>query len=94
MVFLNFDWQSTIKSNLSILSFEKFILAAKKCHHLKPKYFKPRFKFLTSIYIENSEDENVFYSFDSDLKIKWPIKKPIISKKDRNNITFKEYKKF
>tara|TARA_Y100001970_G_C14124897_1_gene798390 strand:+ start:129 stop:653 length:525 start_codon:yes stop_codon:yes gene_type:complete len=31
---------------------------------------------------------------DSDLKIKWPIKKPIISKKDRNNITFKEYKKF
>tara|TARA_B100001996_G_C18442430_1_gene508917 strand:- start:74 stop:601 length:528 start_codon:yes stop_codon:yes gene_type:complete len=29
---------------------------------------------------------------DSDIKIKWPIKKPIISKKDKNNITFKEFK--
>ncbi len=30
---------------------------------------------------------------DKDLKIKWPIKKPIISKKDKNNIDFFEYKK-
>ena len=30
---------------------------------------------------------------DKDLKIKWPIKKPIITKKDKKNITFKEYKK-
>mgnify|MGYP000459856270 CR=1 FL=1 len=30
---------------------------------------------------------------DVDLKIKWPIKKPIISDKDKNNITFKEFKK-
>ena len=30
---------------------------------------------------------------DKDLKIKWPIKKPIITKKDRRNITFKQYKK-
>ena len=29
---------------------------------------------------------------DSDIKIKWPTKKPIISKKDRNNITFKKFK--
>jgi len=28
---------------------------------------------------------------DKDLKIKWPIKDPILSKKDKNNITFKEY---
>ena len=28
---------------------------------------------------------------DKSLKIKWPIKKPIISKKDRKNITFKEF---
>ena len=26
---------------------------------------------------------------DADLKIKWPIKKPIISNKDKNNISFK-----
>ena len=29
---------------------------------------------------------------DKDLNIKWPIKKPIITKKDRNNLTFKEFK--
>mgnify|MGYP001199374290 FL=1 len=30
---------------------------------------------------------------DKDLKIKWPIKKFIISKKDKKNISFKEFKK-
>ena len=30
---------------------------------------------------------------DKDLKIIWPIKKPIISKKDKNNLSFKEFKK-
>jgi len=30
---------------------------------------------------------------DKDLNIKWPIKNPIISKKDKNNISFEEYKK-
>ena len=30
---------------------------------------------------------------DRDLKIKWPIKKPVLSKKDKYNITFKEFKK-
>ena len=29
---------------------------------------------------------------DKTLKIKWPIKKPIISSKDKNNITFEKYK--
>ena len=28
---------------------------------------------------------------DKDLKIKWPVKKPILSKKDLQNITFKNY---
>jgi len=28
---------------------------------------------------------------DKDIKIKWPLKKPIISKKDKKNITFKKY---
>jgi len=28
---------------------------------------------------------------DKDLKIKWPIKKPIVSKKDKKNISFKNY---
>ena len=30
---------------------------------------------------------------DKNFKIKWPIKKPIISKKDRNNLSFDEFKK-
>jgi len=30
---------------------------------------------------------------DKDLNIKWPIKKPILSKKDKNNFSFKEYLK-
>ena len=30
---------------------------------------------------------------DKDLKIKWPIKKLIISKKDKNNLNFKDFKK-
>ena len=28
---------------------------------------------------------------DDVIKIKWPVKKPIISKKDKNNITFKKF---
>jgi dTDP-4-dehydrorhamnose 3,5-epimerase len=28
---------------------------------------------------------------DNDLKIKWPIKNPIISDKDKNNMSFKDY---
>ena len=30
---------------------------------------------------------------DKDLKIKWPIKNPVISKKDKKNIKFTEFKK-
>ncbi len=30
---------------------------------------------------------------DKNLKIKWPIRKPIISKKDKLNLSFKQYKK-
>jgi len=30
---------------------------------------------------------------DNDLKIKWPTKKPIISTKDKKNISLKEYLK-
>ena len=30
---------------------------------------------------------------DKDLKIKWPVKKPIISSKDKGNLTMKEFKR-
>jgi dTDP-4-dehydrorhamnose 3,5-epimerase len=31
---------------------------------------------------------------DKDLKIKWPVKNPVISKKDKKNLKFTEFKKF
>ena len=31
---------------------------------------------------------------DKTLKVKWPIKKPVLSTKDKNNITFKEFNTF
>ena len=30
---------------------------------------------------------------DHDININWPLKKPILSKKDKKNLSFKEYKK-
>jgi len=30
---------------------------------------------------------------DKEIKIKWPIKNPILSSKDKKNLTFKDYKK-
>ena len=31
---------------------------------------------------------------DKDLRIRWPIKNPILSRQDKKNITFKNFKKF
>ena len=44
-------------------------------------YFKPNFY------------SGIIYN-DKDLKIKWPCKKPIISKKDKKLISFKEFCKY
>ena len=41
----------------------------------------------------NAKSEVALRYNDKDLKIKWPINNPIISKKDKNSISFKEYKK-
>ena len=40
----------------------------------------------------SAKDELGILWNDKSLKIKWPIKKPIISSKDKNNITFEKYK--
>ncbi len=40
----------------------------------------------------NTKSEKGIIWNDSDLKIKWPIKKPILSLKDKNNLTFAEFK--
>jgi dTDP-4-dehydrorhamnose 3,5-epimerase len=41
-------------------------------------------------YREKGHEVGILWN-DKDLKIKWPIKNPILSKKDKNNITFREY---
>ena len=41
----------------------------------------------------NSKSEIGIIYNDKDLKIKWPIKKPIISKKDKKNLPFKIFTK-
>ena len=39
----------------------------------------------------NAKSERTLSWNDKKINIKWPIKKPIISKKDKSNLTFKEY---
>ena len=39
----------------------------------------------------NAGSERAIKYNDKEIKIKWPIKKPILSKKDKNAITFKEF---
>ena len=41
----------------------------------------------------NAASEKVIKYNDKKLNIKWPIKKPIVSKKDQNAITFIDFKK-
>ena len=43
-----------------------------------------------SNYREKNYEIGILWN-DRDLKIEWPIKNPILSKKDFNNISFKEY---
>ena len=40
----------------------------------------------------NAKSETTLKWNDSDLKINWPIKKPILSKKDSKGISFKDFK--
>ena len=41
-------------------------------------------------YRDKKTEVGILYN-DKNLKIKWPIKKPILSKKDKINLTFKEF---
>ena len=42
---------------------------------------------------QNKKSEKTISWFDENLKIKWPIKNPITSKKDRKGLSFEEIKK-
>ena len=43
-------------------------------------------------YREKKYEVGIKYN-DKDLDIRWPVKKPLISKKDMHNLSFKEFKK-
>ena len=50
----------------------------------------------TILHYKNSDYRNKNYDMgilwnDKDLNIKWPVKKPIISLRDRNNLSFKKF---
>ena len=77
---------------------QSFILSEENCKQLwVPKNFAHGFLSLSSNTIVNykctdfydPKDQNTIVWNDKDLKIKWPIKKPIISKKDRDGIFFR-----
>lgn len=77
---------------------QSFILSEENCRQLwVPKNFAHGFISLskntivsykcTELYDPN--DQNTIIWNDKDLKIKWPIKKPILSKKDKVGICFR-----
>ena len=43
-----------------------------------------------TVYRDQNLEKGILWN-DKDLNIKWPIRNPIISLKDKNNLTFKEY---
>ena len=76
---------------------QSFILSEENCKQLWiPKNFAHGFLSLSPNTIVNYKctdfydpnDQNTIIWNDKDLNIKWPIKKPIISKKDRDGIFF------
>ena len=63
-----------------------FAHAYLSCDNVNIIYYK-----LSNYYHPEFED-GILWN-DKNLKVKWPCKKPIISKKDRNLKTFLEFKK-
>lgn len=86
------------KNSKTFGKYQSFILSEKNCRQLWiPRNFAHGFLSLSTNTIVNykctdlydPEDQNTIIWNDKNLKISWPIKKPIISKKDRNGIFFR-----
>ena len=94
-----FDVAIDIRKNSNTFGkYQSFILSDKNSRQLWiPKDFAHGFLSLTSETIVNykctdfydPKDQNTIIWNDKDLKIRWPIKNPIISKKDKDGIYFK-----
>ena len=90
------------KKSKTYLKHFKITLSAKNCHSIFiPKGFAHGFLGLDKenliVYqltdYRSKKDEMGIKWNDKDLRIRWPIKKPIVSKKDSQNITLKDYLK-
>ena len=86
------------KNSKTFGKYQSFILSEENCKQLWiPKNFAHGFISLTSNTVVNykctdfydSKDQNTIIWNDKDLKIKWPVKNPIMSKKDKNGIFFR-----
>lgn len=94
-----FDVAIDIRKNSNTFGkHQSFILSDKNSRQLWiPKNFAHGFLTLTPETIVNykctdfydPKDQNTIVWNDKDLKIRWPIKNPIISKKDKDGISFK-----
>ena len=87
------------KNSKTFGKYQSFILSEDNCKQLWiPKNFAHGFISLSSNTIVNykctdfydPKDQNTILWNDKDLKIKWPIKKPIMSKKDKDGIFFRD----
>ena len=87
------------KNSKTFGKYQSFILSEKNCKQLWiPKNFAHGFLSLSSNTIVNykctnlydPDDQNTIIWNDKNLKIRWPIKKPEISKKDSEGIFFKD----
>ena len=83
----HFSVEISQKSNFSLYIPEKFahgfLCLSKEC----AVYYK------CSNYRDKNSETTIKWN-DKDLKIKWPIKKPLLSKKDKVGINFTDFKKF
>ena len=87
------------KNSNTFGKYQSFILSDKNFKQIWiPKNFAHGFLSLTSNTIVNykctdfydPKDQNTIIWNDKDLKIRWPVKNPIISKKDKDGIFFKD----
>ena len=69
------------------------VFIPKGCAHGFLSLAKENIVYYTCDQYRNQKSETGIIWSDKNLKIGWPTKKPILSLKDKKNITFNEYKR-
>ena len=101
--FNRFYFDVAVDCRINSKTFGKYfsiILSEKKIIHYLYRRFYSWFYRLTKYsllhykltnYRNKNLEKGILWN-DKDIGIKWPIKKPIVSEKDKNNLSFKEFK--